>query len=80
MGSHCEETYHVSDAEGRKYAACERGGGENTENSYHKVKLFRKKKKADNFKTYCTQFMAPVVTLSYLEEGGGVVTLKSLHI
>lgn len=26
-GPRCEETYHLSDAEGRKHAACERGGG-----------------------------------------------------
>lgn len=26
-GSRCGETYHLSDAEGRKHAACERGGG-----------------------------------------------------
>lgn len=45
-GSRCEETYHLSDAEGRKRAACERGGGEENKekkNHFRKVKLFREK-------------------------------------
>lgn len=53
--------------------------GERIQKTHITKSSFLGKKKSDNFKTYCTQFMAPVVTLSYLEEGGGVVTLKSLH-
>ena len=81
-GSHCEETYRVSDAEGRKHAACEKGGTvQRKERSHHEVKLFkRNKQKVGYFKTYSTQFTAPFVTRSHLGEGGRVVMIKSLGI
>lgn len=48
-GSHCEENYHLSDAEGRKHAACEKGGsgreGIEKKRSHSKVKLFKENKK-----------------------------------
>lgn len=57
-GSHCEENYHLSDAEGRKHAACEKGGaGENKgKKIISKGQAFQEKQtKLIISKTYSTQ-------------------------
>ena len=72
-GSCCEETYHLSDVEGRKYAACERrGGGIEQKKKNHITKSsFSEKNRKVSRQFQNTQYSVslPSVIQSYLGEG-----------
>lgn len=82
-GSLCEKTYHLSDAEGRKHAACEKEGREGIEK--RKITLQgqtfqgKPKNKLIISKHNSTQFTVPLITQSFLEDGEKTI-MKALGI
>lgn len=83
-GSRYEKTCHLSGAEGRKHAACERGGRRREhreEKWYQEVILFRESNSKLTISKHKVLRMLPLLgDQSYLERGGGTIMLKSLRI